>query len=517
MSDRVASLRQHQQSMGLYSQNIIGVPLYAYEVEWADRVLATVREGLTETIVIEMPRQSGKNETSAQVETAILAQCARRGGNIVKTAPTWKPQIVNSKERFAARAAAVTQRLPFLSFKPSQGYKYKCGLAGISFLSADPHASVVGDTASLLLEVDEAQDIDHDKFNKDFAPMRASTGAPLVLYGTTWTDDTLLEQFKRAILEGRAAGHVFRVLPETVGDANPRYWDFVESEIARLGSRDHPFIRTQYFLEPLTTAGRMLKPDHLELMIGTHARQTQRRNETQIVAGLDFAGADETATLVSLGGQSSRDSVALSIGAVDWQIVTYGPQEAENVTNQALVPRVRILARYEWVNVNPVTLHSALYELLWNKWKCDRVHCDDTGIGATSTAFLADALNRHGRERVVGRTFDASWNTHTTLAFQYLATVLGGRIQDYQAAGFDPMAIAGGESVATDDVDRHGWWQRGHAKLEGKPGQKVRAYVPSNEGHDDLLVSEMLMVDAAYAVGKPRQMTSTQVDFYGRK
>jgi hypothetical protein len=33
----------------------------------------------------------------------------------------------------------------------------------------------------------------------------------------------------------------------------------------------------------------------------------------------------------------------------------------------------------------------------------------------------------------------------------------------------------------------------------------VRAYVPDNKGHDDLLLSEMLMVDAAYHVReKPR-------------
>lgn len=512
--DRVAAFKRYQSSMGHFSRDVVGLPLYDYEVEWADYVLHVVRERLTETVVIEMPRQSGKNETSAQVEAAILASHARRGGHLVKCAPTWKPQIVNSKERFAARAAMVRQRLPFLDFRPSQGYKYNCGLAGISFLSADPNASVVGDTASLLLEVDEAQDINQDKFNKDFAPMRASTGAPLVLYGTTWTEDTLLEQFKSAILDGRAAGKVFKVLPETVGESNPRYWDFVEQEIARLGSRDHPLIRTQYFLETLTTAGRMLKRDHLELMIGSHARQSQRTSEAQIVAGIDFAGADETATLVSLGGQSSRDSVALSIGAVDWQSLTRA-QADDKAPAQLLVPRLRILARYEWVNVNPVTLHSALYELLANKWRANRVHCDNTGIGATSTAFLAAALNKHGREIVEPVTFDGAWSTHTKLAFQYLATVMGGRLQDFKAGGYDPMAVAGAESVDSSDVDRHGWWQRGHAKLEGKPGQKVRAYVPSKEGHDDLLTSELLMVDAAYNVGRPQTMTSGKVAFYG--
>ena len=153
---RVDAFRNYQRSMGLFSRDIVGVPLYAYQEEWADYILDVVNDRRTEIIVVEQPRQSGKNETSAQVETAILAINGQRGGNIVKTAPTWKPQIVNSKERFEARASLVKQKLPFLDFKPAQGYKYKCGRAGISFLSADPNASVVGDTASLLLEVDEA-------------------------------------------------------------------------------------------------------------------------------------------------------------------------------------------------------------------------------------------------------------------------------------------------------------------------------------------------------------------------
>jgi hypothetical protein len=509
--NRVSAFRSYQSDMHLFSRDVIGLPLYPYQVEWANYLAAVVAERRTETIVVEMPRQSGKNETSAQVEVALLARHGRRGGNIVKCAPVWKPQIVNSKERFEARAAAAQRRLTFLAFKPSQGYKYRCGQAGISFLSADPQASVMGDTASLLMEVDEAQDVNRDKFNKDFSPMRASTGAPIIAYGTTWTDDTLLEEFKRAVLEGRTPGRVFRVTPEVVGDSNPRYWDFVESEIARLGSRDHPFIKTQYFLEALPTAGRMLKPEHLELMVGEHARQIQRGSEAQIVAGVDFAGAAETATLVSLGSPSSRDSVALSIGAVDWQTLLVG---GDDTAGKLLVPRIRLLARYEWVNVNPVTLHSTLYEILWQRWKVDRVHCDATGIGATSTAFLAAAINKAGRERVQGVTFDSAWATQTNLAFQYLATVYGGRLRDYKP-GFDALQVAGAETVDAGDVDRHAWWQRGHAKLEGRPGQRVRAYVPANEGHDDLLVSEMLMIDAAYNVGQPQKMQSGRVEFYG--
>lgn len=503
LMNRPDAFRNYQRNIGPYSRDIVGLPLYPYQCEWADYVLGVVADHRSETVCVEMPRQSGKNETSAQLETAILAKHGRVGGSLVKCAPTWKPQIVNSKLRFDERSKAVMRRLPFLKFKPSMGYIYQCGAAQIQFLSADPHASVVGATASLLMEVDEAQDVDPAKFNKDFSPMRASTGAPIVAYGTTWTDATLLETFKADVQEGRAAGRVFRVLPEVVSDANPAYGDFVDAEVRRLG-RDHPLVKTQYFLEALPSAGRMLKPDHLALMLGTHKRAEQRTAQRQIVAGIDFAGADEVAgELVSLASASARDSVAVTVGAVEWLTV------AEGLT----VPRVEILARYEWTNVNPVTIHTALYELLANKWKVNKVHCDATGIGSASTAFLQSALDKHGDGRVTGVTFDGAWTSHTRLAFQYLACIYGARIVDYQA-GFDPLAVAGQETPDRADVDRHAWWQRGHARLEAKPGQKVRAYVAESEGHDDLLYSELLMVDAAYNVGSPQVITSGQVDFY---
>jgi hypothetical protein len=144
----------------------------------------------------------------------------------------------------------------------------------------------------------------------------------------------------------------------------------------------------------------------------------------------------------------------------------------------------------------------------------DRVHCDATGIGATSTAFLASAINKPERERVVGVNFDGAWSTHTQLAFEYLAAINGARLVDY-AVGFDPVAEAGKPAADASDPDRRAWWQRGHAKLEARSGQRVRAYVPEREGHDDLLLSEMLMVDAAYHVSMPRTVTAGTVNFYG--
>lgn len=495
----------YQRDIGLFSRDVIGVPLYAYQAEWANYILEVIRQGRNETIVIEMSRQSGKNEASAQMEVALLATMGKRGGEIVKCAPTHQPQIINSKMRFSARGEQVNKKLPFIRFKPKEGYMYRCKNAGISFFSADPKASVVGATASLLMEVDEAQDVDKGNFDKKFSPMRASKNASIVAYGTTWTDDTLLERFKTDILEGRADGRYFRVTPEVIALSNPSYGKFVDAEVRRLG-RDHPFVKTQYFLEPLPSAGRMLNTQQLELMIGRHKRQERRQNEAQIVAGLDFAGADEDAgELVSLATAGKRDSVALAIGAVQWEQIAEG----------LLVPYVRCLARYEWTNVNPVMLHSVLYRILWDEWRCNRVHCDATGIGETGTALLAASINRAGREIIQPVKFDGAWTTATRLAFNYLAAVTSGRYVDYQPQGFDPIAVAGQETPDASDPHRHIWWQRGHAKLEGKAGQKVRMYVPDSEGHDDLLVADSLMVDAAYEVGKPQVAKSGTVQFYG--
>ncbi len=66
------------------------------------------------------------------------------------------------------------------------GYIIRLGNARAIFLSADESANVVGNTAHLLLEVDEAQDVSKEKYTKEFKPMGASTNVTSVLYGK-WT------------------------------------------------------------------------------------------------------------------------------------------------------------------------------------------------------------------------------------------------------------------------------------------------------------------------------------------
>jgi hypothetical protein len=44
----------------------------------------------------------------------------------------------------------------------------------------------------MLLEIDEAQDVAIEKYDRDLRPMASPTNATTVLYGTAWSDDTLL-------------------------------------------------------------------------------------------------------------------------------------------------------------------------------------------------------------------------------------------------------------------------------------------------------------------------------------
>lgn len=493
---RRAAYRRIQADVAEFSEHVLAMPLRGYQLPWAREIYQAAMARETRAIVVEMARQSGKNETAAQIEVALLAANGGRGGDIVKTAPTWKPQIVNSKRRFEARARQAKQRLSFLNFRGTQGYIIECGNASIQFLSAGPQADVVGATASIMLEVDEAQDVNAAKYDKDFAPMRASTGAPVALYGTAWTTDTLLARFAANVQEGRLAGSYHRVPWDIVAAEVPAYGAFVESEIARLGI-DHPLIRTQYLLIPLESGGYMLTDQQLRQMIGQHPRRAQRTDETQIVVGIDFAGADEAAGSIEmlLASGGTRDSVAVTVAGVQWRPIVPG--------ETARWPYIQILDRYEWTNVRPDAVHSALVDIIDYKWQADRVHTDATGIGETSTAFLRAAVAR-GQGRIHGQKFDGGWSTHTRLAFNLIAQINAGLIQDYAPGAGDPLQWArqDGQPPAAD-VTARAWHQRGHARLEARPGQRVRAYVPEDEGHDDLLIADMLAVDAALAGAPP--------------
>ena len=128
--------------------------LRSYQLKIGRAIMDSVvrRRGLT--LTVEIARQGGKNELSAQVETLLMTMSVVRGGNLIKAAPTFLPQAMISMNR-------LRERLDEVGFaghwRMDSGNAVVLGKARQIFLSAEPHANVVGNTAHILLEMDEAQ------------------------------------------------------------------------------------------------------------------------------------------------------------------------------------------------------------------------------------------------------------------------------------------------------------------------------------------------------------------------
>lgn len=167
-----------------------GIKLRQYQVTVAMEIARSVEKSLGLSFVVMFPRQSGKNELQAQLEAYFLMRYSFGGGELVKISPTWKPQSQNALRRLER----VLSKHPLVNdlWQKEQGYIFRIGAARQIFLSGAPEANIVGATASVLLQVDEAQDVAIDKFDKDINPMAASTNATRVFWGTAWSEETLL-------------------------------------------------------------------------------------------------------------------------------------------------------------------------------------------------------------------------------------------------------------------------------------------------------------------------------------
>ncbi len=446
-----------------------GMPqLRPYQAAIARAVLARVfaREG--GSISIEIARQGGKNELSAQVELVTLLAHAAAGGSIVKAAPTLVPQARISRDRLLSRAA----RAGLEGAVRPTGDTVRCGQASAHFLSAELGANVVGHTASLLLEVDEAQAVDPDKFDRDFRPMAASANAPVIYYGTPWGPRSLLAQAKHAHLEAERAGDVrrhFRFDWEAVAAHNPAYGRYVESERLRLGER-HPLFRTQYLLEVVDEADRLLDEPTLAQLEGTHDRLRVPRAGERYVAGLDLGGPERP-------GAGGRDR--------DWSVLTIARVSGDG--------RIEVVEHQAWQGEATDALVAALADRLRHVWRVRHVAADATGLGGPIADLLGARLPAGVLEAVA---FSAERKSR--LGFALLAAAHSGRLRLYRGDG-SAEAIAVRQQLA---------W----ARATYRDDRSMRFDVDPARGHDDYLMSLALVVAAARHESGPRVARGARVN-----
>lgn len=460
-----------------FSRHILRRPLRRYQLAPARAIVHSALRGRGLTIAVMMPRQAGKNETAAQVEALLLNLRRRRGGYIIKAAPTFTPQALNSLQRLETVLAASTLAAS-PAFKPvrEQGYLLRVGQARAAFYSANTGASVVGATADILLEGDEAQDIDEAKWDKDFRPMAASTAATTVLWGTAWTAHTLLARAIRGLraLEQRdGLQRVFVVSWEQVASEVSQYKQYVEGEIARLGA-DHPLIKTQYLLQEIDADGGLLPRETQALLRGSHPPLDGPLPGEEYALLVDVAGeAEERGDLDAALRQREprRDSTAVTIVAVDRS----GP-----------LPRYRVVARRWWTGRPHHELQGALVRLA-ETWGASRLVVDATGLGVGLASFLRRALG----PRVTPFVFTAHSKSELGWAFRGLCA--SGRFQDCATLPPDHPDAAAQEQ----------FWREVAAADYAVDGasQRMRWGVADPAVHDDLLISAAL---CAVLEGEPR-------------
>jgi hypothetical protein len=459
--------------------NEITSHLRPYQQEIWLPVMRSITEKKGLTFTVEIARQGGKNELSAYIEAFLLLKFAHESKNVIKCSPTFKPQTVVSM----LRLKETLSNTGINGWVPEMGYIIRLAKCRVIFLSAEETSNVVGNTAHLLLEVDEAQDVNEEKYTKEFKPMGSTTNVTNILYGTTWDENTLLERMKQTNMEMERKDGVrrhFRYDWQEIAKHNPDYRKYVEAERERLGE-NHPLFMTQYRLLPIRGGGGFLNPAQRAQLQGNHWRRQMPEEGKVYAAGIDLAGEaenEEEDFLKIL--RPKQDSTVLTIGEIEMD--TRIPPDLTRQKEGR--PKIKIVEQYEWTGIPHTDLYIRLLDLLKNVWQCRRIAVDATGAGEPVAAFLKKALG----SRV--KPFKFTARSKTELGFNLLAAINAGGLKIYAGDGSKEY--------------KEFWHQMERARSFFRPSQTMNFFVEPSEGHDDYLMSTALLVEAAGQEG-PRE------------
>lgn len=406
-----------------FARSASGLALRKYQRGVIEAIFDSVINGCGMEFVVMFPRQSGKNELQAQLEVYLLTLLSVKPVEMIKVSPTLQPQALSAMRRLE-KVLRRNLLLDQLWVKES-GNSYRVDKARLTFLSGAPESSIVGATASGLLEVDEAQDVTILKFDRDIAPMGASTCVTRVFWGTAWTNATLLSRELHAALDAEKMDgrrRVFRLTADEVAAEVAPYRRHVDEMVARLG-RNHPLIRTQYFSEEMTDRGGMFPPERITRMLSNLTVVTAPQPGRKYALLLDVAGEDEGARGIDGSltlANPKRDATALTIIEIRQgsELSTTGDNVIHNPVEN--LPVYVPVLRRQWLGEDHTALHNQLRALAL-EWNARAVVVDATGVGAGLASFLERSLP--------GRVFPFVFNSvsKSQLGWDFLGIVDSGR------------------------------------------------------------------------------------------
>jgi len=375
------------------------------------RAEMAIREAKGEVIVIRMSRQTGKNELEAMMEVRALSIWRAIPGSCwVRTAPTYQPQIVNSKLRLDKHIQAD----PLIDkFRRREGYIYEVGECQVHFLSAGPTANVVGGTANICLSVDEAHKIDADKFDEDIAPFTASTNAPILMWGVGACKQDMLYRYRQ---DAEGTDRLMEYPAAIWCEQSEAYAGHYEARIRVLGS-DHPIIKTQYDLIDIEAIGGYLAPgQRSSLFSGDHQRMEGPRNWCHYALLVDIGGEAETEVKdpLDLEDKGGRDATVALV--IEWDLresVVYPFQPC------------RIVQSRWWVGAEHDAAEGDLIEMAQH-WGVEAGVIDARGVGE------ATAMAVHRRVPCI-EAYKANAASVSEDCYDLLARISKGAVRYYRA------------------------------------------------------------------------------------
>ena len=486
---------------------------FDYQIRVAEAIIYSCLNDLGWYFVVMITRQAGKNEISAFIQQYLLLYGWYFGVRVsgVKFAPVHKPQVQASMDRLEGAdtpdsGGLAGSVLTKDRFTKSDGYKYHIGKPRDSnkwaFLSINPSANVASQTAFTLLEGDEAQDIDANKWERDAQPMGSFNNATTVLYGVAWTKESFIykglqqayEMERRLESEvGYRPQLVFKIDAHAViASGNDNYRKAYENQVARLGI-NHIAIQTQYLLNFVDSIGRFFDSEQVARMYANTERMRLGPDPKAVyVFSIDVAGQEETPTEIeeTQVGNHKRDGTALIIGELQ--------------KDGTVVP----VCLYQWVGKAHSKQREQILAII-KHWGAIGGTVDATGIGEPLAYFLIEKLPNL---EIEAYKFKAAGDENKS-KLGYLA---------YNFIQADLIKIP---RKPTNDPQQAELWEELKYQIENlvrvaKKQQSINYHVPQNakpryEGHiphDDLVIALFLLMRAAYSIKDPTKRRATAFD-----
>lgn len=367
----------------LFSHAVLRLPLYDYQLTPLIAVVDSVLNCRGLDFLCVFPRQSGKNEAGAHLIVYLLNLFQRVGGSIVFGATG--DGLGRGIRRLDERLDNVWNHGQWL--KGSGPTSRRLGNASVRFLSTHPSASSRGETASLLLIIDELQDQEPNHLDAVFEPMRAANNATALYLGTVRTTHDALWQKKKqleALTESDGIPRVFMVYPDAVIASNPSYGLHLDSKIQRFGLQ-HPIVSSEYFNVPIDSSAALFDSRRRNLMVGSHPPLLSPAPGVMYVATLDVAGIDESPSdplqqLTSPG----RDYTAATI-------FSFSRDLDSNLIYQAIAVFLDHGTPHFQDGAGP-SLATQLLAFL-HSWQVSCLISDATGVGAGLTDWFVNEFS----------------------------------------------------------------------------------------------------------------------------